>query len=67
MTELPEEKDSAIGEPLPPRKLWEGRVALGIDQDGDRILYYCDEPFTGLGPKDMVYRAVVYEAEGMYP
>jgi hypothetical protein len=67
VAELNRQIAAAIGEPVPLRKLWEGRVALGVDQNGDRILYYCDEPFTGLGPKDMVYRAVVYEAEGMYP
>jgi hypothetical protein len=52
----------ATGKPVPPRKLWEGDVAVGLDSDGDRMLYFCQDPFTGL-EMHKTYRAVVYEAE----
>jgi hypothetical protein len=50
----------ATGKPVPPRKLWEGDVAVGLDSDGDRMLYFCQDPFTGL-EMHKTYRAVVYE------
>lgn len=45
-----------------PHRVWEGRVALGIDQCDDWMLYYCDNPFDGIERKiDKIYRAVLYE------
>jgi hypothetical protein len=58
---LAREIAAAIGARVPPRKLWEGDVAVGLDSDGDRMLYFCQDPFTGL-EMHKTYRAVVYEA-----